>query len=73
MELKFAAGIYIFCDILYNVQKEVRIMNYNAYRIFKIIILLILLGILAYKLIQGEEGAENSALLRQVFRIIRHL
>ena len=48
-------------------------MNHNAYRIFKIIILLILLGILAYKLIQGEEGAENSALLRQVFRIIRHL
>ena len=48
-------------------------MRTRGYRIFKIIILLILLGILAYKLVQGEEGAETSALLRQVFRIIRHL
>ncbi|MBQ6900811.1 MAG: hypothetical protein IJN72_08220 [Firmicutes bacterium] len=48
-------------------------MRNNYYRIFKIIVLLILLGIIAYQLFKGEEGAENSNLLRHVFRIVRHL
>ena len=48
-------------------------MRNNYYRIFKIIVLLILLGIIAYNLLKGETGSENPDLLIHVFRIIRHL
>lgn len=48
-------------------------MKTRGYRIFKIIVLVVLLGIIAYNLIKGETGSENPDLLRHVFRIIRHL
>lgn len=48
-------------------------MRWNVYRVFKIIVLLVLLGIIVYNLAKGETGAENSDLLRHVFRIVRHL
>ena len=43
------------------------------YRIVKIVILLVLLGIVVYTLLKGEESVGNETLLRTVFRLARIL